>query len=124
MNICACCILWNELPQGSDHNAVTGLFFKSENRETYLFAVTLQIAVVFALDRPDTHMTVLDEHGAEPNCVTMTHDSELVLGREEAVYFYGIDGRGPCFAFDGKKLLMECFRGNLICVMLNKTNQR
>ena len=27
----------------------------------------------------------------------------LVLGRDEAIYLYGPDERGPCFAFDGPK---------------------
>lgn len=46
--------------------------------------------------------SVLDEMGAEPGCVAMNHQKELVVARPEAVYLYTVDGRGPCFVFDGE----------------------
>ena len=44
---------------------------------------------------------ILDEAGAEPTCCTLNHERELVVGRPEAFYFYTVDGRGPCFVFEG-----------------------
>eukprot|EP00850_Spirogloea_muscicola_P020633 SM000222S06974 [mRNA] locus=s222:154820:158951:+ [translate_table: standard] len=41
---------------------------------------------------------------------------ELVVGRDEAVYFYGRDGRGPCLAFEGPKRRVASFRGYLLTV--------
>lgn len=45
--------------------------------------------------------SVLDEMGAEAGCTTMNQEGELVVARPEAVYLYTLDGRGPCFVFDG-----------------------
>lgn len=41
---------------------------------------------------------------------------DLVVGRPEAVYFYEVDGRGPCWAFEGSKQFVAWFRGYLVVV--------
>ncbi|KAK9091894.1 hypothetical protein Syun_026805 [Stephania yunnanensis] len=51
----------------------------------------------------------------------VTPASELIIGRPEAVYFYEVDGRGPCWAFEGEKKFLGWFRGYLLCVI---TDQR
>ena len=40
----------------------------------------------------------------------------MVIGRNEAVYFYEPDGQGPCYAFEGDKKLMGWFRSYLVVV--------
>lgn len=42
---------------------------------------------------------------------------DLIIGRPEAVYFYEVDGRGPCWAFEGEKKFLGWFRGYLLCVI-------
>lgn len=42
---------------------------------------------------------------------------EFIIGRPEAVYFYEVDGRGPCWAFEGEKKFLGWFRGYLLCVI-------
>lgn len=44
-------------------------------------------------------------------------DKDLVLGRSEAIYFYEVDGRGPCWAFEGEKKYIGWFRGYLLAVI-------
>lgn len=39
-----------------------------------------------------------------------------MVGRPEAVYFYEVDGRGPCWAFEGSKQFIAWFRGYLVVV--------
>jgi hypothetical protein len=39
-----------------------------------------------------------------------------VVGRPEAVYFYEVDGRGPCWAFEGSKQVVAWFRGYLVVI--------
>ncbi len=39
--------------------------------------------------------------GAEPDSTTQNSSGDLVVARPEAVYFYSVDGRGPCFVFEG-----------------------
>lgn len=45
---------------------------------------------------------------------------ELIIGRPEAVYFYEVDGRGPCWAFEGEKKFLGWFRGYLLCVIADQ----
>ena len=45
---------------------------------------------------------------------------ELIIGQDEAVYFYEVDGRGPCWAFEGEKKFIGWFRGYLLCVIADQ----
>lgn len=44
------------------------------------------------------------------------NDNLLAVGRDNAVYFYHVDGRGPCLAFEGKKLVVHRFKNYLVIV--------
>ena len=39
--------------------------------------------------------------GAELDSTAQNAAEDLVVARPEAVYFYSVDGRGPCFVFEG-----------------------
>jgi len=48
--------------------------------------------------------------GCELGCAIVGEsDQEMILGRTEAVYFYGPEGRGACFIFDGPLLFSFLF---------------
>lgn len=34
---------------------------------------------------------------------------DIVVVRDDAIYYYGIDGRGPCYAYDGPKSLVSIY---------------
>ncbi|OAY83369.1 vacuolar protein-sorting-associated protein 11 homolog [Ananas comosus] len=98
-------------------NAITGLAFRAEGRTLQLFAVTSSSVSLFNLhDQPPKRQT-LDQIGCEVNAVAMSDRQDLIIGRPEAVYFYDVDGRGPCWAFDGEKKFLGWFRGYLLCVI-------
>lgn len=40
------------------------------------------------------------------------------------MYFYEVDGRGPCWAFDGEKKFLGWFRGYLLCVIGDQRNSK
>ncbi|KAK9883118.1 hypothetical protein WA026_001317 [Henosepilachna vigintioctopunctata] len=44
-----------------------------------------------------------------------------MVGRNDAVYCYTTDGRGPCYAIDGEKVMLEWFRSYLI--IISKVNR-
>lgn len=46
----------------------------------------------------------------------------MIIGQPEAVYFYEVDGRGPCWAFEGEKRFLGWFRGYLLCVIADQRN--
>ena len=63
--------------------------------------------------------SVLDEMGADRDCTTLNPQGDLVVARPEAVYFYSVDGRGPCFVFEGAvlSLLLRCAPLHCMAVM-------
>ncbi|KAF5453803.1 hypothetical protein F2P56_023522 [Juglans regia] len=103
-------------------SSITGLGFRVDGQALQLFAVTPASVSLFSLqDQPPRRQT-LDHIGSNVNSVTMSDRSELIIGRPEAVYFYEIDGRGPCWAFEGEKKFLGWFRGYLLCVIADQRN--
>lgn len=101
-------------------SSITGLGFRVDGQSLQLFAVTPSSVSLFSLhDQPPRRQT-LDQIGSGVNSVTMSDRSELIIGRPEAVYFYEVDGRGPCWAFEGEKKLVGWFRGYLLCVIADQ----
>ena len=59
----------------------------------------------------------LDTHGCALRCSSLTdpsQDSQFIVAGDECVYLYQPDERGPCFAFDGQKLLAHWYRGYML----------
>ncbi|CAH2052435.1 unnamed protein product [Thlaspi arvense] len=96
---------------------ITGLGFRLDGLSLLLFAVTPDSVNSFGMQAQPPKSQTLDHIGSGVNTVTMSDRSELIVGRPEAVYFYEVDGRGPCWAFEGEKKFMGWFRGYLLCVI-------
>ncbi|XP_057506933.1 vacuolar protein-sorting-associated protein 11 homolog [Actinidia eriantha] len=101
-------------------SSVTGMGFRVDGQTTQLFAVTPTSVSLFSLQTEPYSRHTLDEIGCHANTVAMSDRSELIIGREEAVYFYEVDGRGPCWAFEGEKKFIGWFRGYLLCVIADQ----
>ena len=59
----------------------------------------------------------LDTHGCALRCSSLTdpsQDSQFIVAGDECVYLYQPDERGPCFAFEGQKLLSHWYRGYML----------
>ncbi|PON88485.1 Vacuolar protein sorting-associated protein [Trema orientale] len=102
-------------------SAVTGLGFRVDGQALQLFAVTPRSVSLFSLQSQPPKRQTLDQIGSVIN-VAMSDRLELIVGRPEAVYFYEVDGRGPCWAFEGEKKLLGWFRGYLLCVIADQRN--
>ncbi|CAA7024237.1 unnamed protein product [Microthlaspi erraticum] len=96
---------------------ITGLGFRMDGLSLLLFAVTPDSVSSFGMQAQPPRLQTLDHIGSGVNTVTMSDRAELIVGRPEAVYFYEVDGRGPCWAFEGEKKFMGWFRGYLLCVI-------
>ncbi|KAJ3107659.1 Vacuolar protein sorting-associated protein 11 [Phlyctochytrium planicorne] len=97
---------------------VTGLGFHEDVRSTSLYIVTLARVLICPTSTKEITAT-LDDHGAELNCSVSTlqdHGQHMLIGRKEAVYFYGPDGRGPCFIIESSKVFVTWFRNYLVIV--------
>lgn len=112
----------NSLNKG--HSAITGLGFRLDGAALQLYAVTPYSVSLFSMQNQPPMRQTLDQIGCNVNSVTMSDRSELILGRPEAVYFYEVDGRGPCWAFEGEKTFLGWFRGYLLCVIADQRNNK
>ncbi|KAI0497698.1 hypothetical protein KFK09_020931 [Dendrobium nobile] len=106
-----------EGPVETSDSLITGLGFRVEGQALQLFAITPTSVSLFSLNDNPPRRQTLDQIGCNSNAVAMSDHMDLIIGRPEAVYFYEVDGRGPCWAFDGEKKFLGWFRGYLLCVI-------
>ncbi|KAF8656769.1 hypothetical protein HU200_060493 [Digitaria exilis] len=109
---------------GSTSLPITGLGFRIEGQAHQLFAVTPSSVSLFSLHVQPPRRQTLDQIGCQTNAVAMSDRMDLIIGRPEAVYFYEVDGRGPCWAFDGEKKFVGWFRGYLLCIIDDQRTQK
>ncbi|XP_045478377.1 vacuolar protein sorting-associated protein 11 homolog [Harmonia axyridis] len=106
-------------------SAVTGLAFKTTSTSNYLFLATDSSVIVYNITQKDKEEKVhLDNIGCAKRCCVLAEsiqESHFMVGRNDAVYCYTTDGRGPCYAIDGEKVMLEWFRSYLI--IISKTNR-
>ncbi|CAG2230700.1 PEP5 [Mytilus edulis] len=98
---------------------ITGLAMKTSGKNIILFVTTGGSVISINISAKQEQKTTLEDFGCCSSCSVMTdhtQDNQLVIGRQDAVYFYQPDGRGPCLAFEGEKLQLHWFRGYLIVV--------
>lgn len=91
---------------------ITGVEFRDEDRVTTLYiSTTSRILKLAITGRQGQAAKTVEELGCGVGC--MTHDKrngDIVVVRDDAIYYYGVDGRGPCYAYDGPKSLVAIFR--------------
>lgn len=65
----------------------------------------------------------IDSNGCKPGCCSIFEPRkenkgvQFVMGCKSAVFFYHLEGVGPCLAFEAEKELVTCFRNYLVCVV-------
>eukprot|EP00092_Neocalanus_flemingeri_P014689 GFUD01015851.1.p1 GENE.GFUD01015851.1~~GFUD01015851.1.p1 ORF type:complete len:1126 (+),score=262.45 GFUD01015851.1:53-3430(+) len=104
--------------QGSQ---VTGMAFKAVETGIFLYIATTSDVLMFNVSVKDRETrSVLDSLGCSSKglCVAPTNhaDTHFVTGQNDAIYCYNPEGRGQCYAFEGKKRLLNWFRGYLTVV--------
>ncbi|KAG8434609.1 hypothetical protein GDO86_012832 [Hymenochirus boettgeri] len=104
---------------------VTGMAFRQTGKTTHLFVVTTENVRSYELTQKDYPYTELDSHGCGLRCSTLTdpsQDLQLVVAGNDCVYLYQRDERGPCFAFEGQKMIVHWYRGYLVIVSKDRSN--
>lgn len=88
-------------------HSITGLGYHTEGQSLVLFVVTrvrsqgYNLGGVGSTFQP---IRLFDEpEGANLGCTVATADNSFAVGRTEAVFLYGVDGKGPCYVFEGEK---------------------
>ncbi|XP_031570001.1 vacuolar protein sorting-associated protein 11 homolog [Actinia tenebrosa] len=109
-----------------DKHPVTGLSYRQTTGSTILFVVTTDTVISYNLSSKD-FKEVLDTHGCSLRCSALSdlsQEQQIIIARNEALYFYQSDGRGPCLAFEGEKQMITWFRGYLVVVSKDSKIQR
>ena len=55
--------------------------------------------------------------------VDSSSDTHFITGRDDAVYFYSLDGRGQCCAIEGEKVALAWFRNYLVVATVDNHKQ-
>jgi len=113
-----------------ERDSVTGLEFKGDES---LYVVTMNGFYEYSIQLtgqnqfrlfgatlappPMPEEVQLDFIGAGFNCTSATEDGEVIVGTQPAVFFWKDEDKRQCLAFDGNKVLLHWFRGNLVVVM-------
>ncbi|KAF9350881.1 hypothetical protein BGX34_000945 [Mortierella sp. NVP85] len=94
---------------------ITGLGFKEQSKGALLYIATT--AKVLLYNTFTRHTQTLDEHGGGLGCAVMNESTqELAIARDEAIFFYSPDGRGPAYAYDGPKTFISFYKSYLVLV--------
>lgn len=88
---------------------ITGLEFREESKIMTLYVATTSriLKLVISGRGQGQAARVVEDSGCGVGCMAQDQkNGDIVVVRDDAIYYYGVDGRGPCFAFDGPKSLL------------------
>lgn len=98
---------------------MTGVEFREGSKITTLYlATTGRILTLVVLGRGQGQPArVLEEAGCGVGCMTIDRKKgDIVVVRDDAIYYYGPNGRGPCYAYEGPKKLVSIYKDYIALV--------
>ena len=103
---------------------VTGIEFREANITTLYIATTGRISTLVISGRGQGQPArSLDEVGCGVGCMTVDKSTrDIVVARDDAIYYYGPHGRGPSFAYEGPKQTISTFRDYVAIISPPRTN--
>ncbi|KAF1956315.1 vacuolar protein sorting-associated protein 11 [Byssothecium circinans] len=104
---------------------VTGIAFREDNITTLYIATTGRIMTLVISGRGQGQPAKsLDEYGCGVGCMAVDKTTrDVVVGRTDAIYYYGQHGRGPPYTYEGEKKLIATFNDYVVIVSPPKSNQ-
>ncbi|XP_070156564.1 vacuolar protein sorting-associated protein 11 homolog isoform X1 [Polyergus mexicanus] len=106
--------------------SITGLAIRATGKQTHLFVATQNSVFLYNITVKDKEFkSTLDTMGCSRKCSVLAEsmqDSHFMIGRNDAIYCYTPDGRGPCYAVEGQKIMLEWFRTYLVIVAKEAAN--
>jgi len=98
---------------------ITGVEFQDVDKLTTLYVATTGriLKLVISGRGQGQPARAIEDSGCGVGCMTVDkRNGDIVVVREDAIYYYRLDGRGPCVAFDGPKSLVQVFEDYLAIV--------
>ncbi|KAL8905741.1 MAG: hypothetical protein Q9207_002455 [Kuettlingeria erythrocarpa] len=90
---------------------ITGVEFRDGPTTTLYLATTGRILTLTISGRGQGQPAKnLEDHGCGVGCMTVDSKSgDIIVARDDAIYTYGVNGRGPSYAYEGPKQLVSVF---------------
>lgn len=101
----------HRIVHSGNNEPITGLHFLNSK----LIVATPSKIVSFSKNGKSAPSTIADT-GANLNCTVITSTGKLVVGRDEALFVYGPDGREGTWAYEGPKLALYTAHNYLVIV--------
>ncbi|KAF2089012.1 vacuolar protein sorting-associated protein 11 [Saccharata proteae CBS 121410] len=103
---------------------ITGIAFREGSITTLYIATTGRISTLVISGRGQGQPArSLDETGCGVGCMTVDRTTgDVVIARDDAIYTYGLNGRGPLYAYEGQKKMVSIFKDYVAIVAPPKTS--
>ncbi|KAF2679976.1 vacuolar protein sorting-associated protein 11 [Lentithecium fluviatile CBS 122367] len=103
---------------------ITGIEFREGNITTLYIATTGRILTLVISGRGQGQPAKsLDEYGCGVGCMAVDKTTrDVVVARNDAIYYYGQHGRGPPYTYDGEKKMIAVFKDYVVMVAPPKSN--
>ena len=91
---------------------VTGLEVRQGNTKVLYISNTARIcSLIISGKGQGQPVRTVDNRGCNVGCMTQDRETgDIVIAREDAIFYYGANGRGPSYALEGPKKLVRMFR--------------
>ena len=106
---------------------ITGCEFREGSSTTVLYLSTTGRILTLTISGRGQGQPAkpLEDMGCNVDCMTLENESkEIVVVRDDSVYYYGVDGRGPSYAYEGPKQLVKTFKQYITIVSQPQTPNR
>ncbi|KAG9243541.1 vacuolar protein sorting protein-like protein [Calycina marina] len=103
---------------------ITGLEFRTNPKLTTLYVATISriLKLVISGRGQGQPARTLEDLGCGVGCMTVDdQNGDIVVVRDDAIYYYGVEGRGPCYAYDGPKSLVR-IHGDYVALVSPPSN--
>lgn len=105
-------------------DSITGIEFREGAITTLYIATTSKIATLVISGRGlGQPARSLEETGCGVGCMTIDKaTNDIVVARDDAIYSYGLGGRGPVYNYEGPKKMISIFKEYVAVLSPPKAN--
>ena len=102
---------------------ITGIEFRKGSTTTVYISTTGRILTLTITGKGQGQPAkVLEDSGCSVGCMALDEaNGEIIVARDDAIRYYGVNGRGPSFAYEGPKQTLNLFRDYLAVITLPRS---
>lgn len=103
---------------------ITGIQFREGQTTALYIATTARILTLIISGKGQGQPArVLEENGCALGCMTVDQATkDVIVARDDAIYYYGLHGRGSCYSCDGKKQSLHTHKDYITLLVSSSTS--